>query len=134
MQKPLEITFRNMSNNSKIETLILEKFENVKKISSDVTKCHVIIEKLSNHHQSANRSCVRLDLKVPHINDIIVSEKCSEDEVSLLSTVNKVFKRGKILLSEVVTRNRDRHRAPRDNKFEIEIENESEEALAENEE
>ena len=68
MQNPLEITFRNLTNNPKIETLILEKFENVKKISPDVTKCHVILEKLSKHHQSANTSCVRLDLKVPHIN------------------------------------------------------------------
>lgn len=132
MQKPLEITFHNMNNNPKIEDLILGKFENVKKISPDVTKCHVTIEKLSKHHQSANRACVRIDLKVPRINDIIVSEKCGEDDVSLMSTVNKVFKRGKLLLGEEVARNRDRHRVPRDEKFEIE--GESEEGLGKNEE
>jgi len=110
MQNPLEITFRNMDLNEKIETLIHEKFENVKIISPDVTKCHIILEKLSKHHQSANRSCVRLDLKVPHINDIIVAEKCNEDEASMLSTVIKVFKRSKALLREEVTRIRDRKR------------------------
>ena len=124
MQNPFEITFHNMNNNLKIETLIREKFENVKKISSDVTKCHVILEKLSNHHQSANMSCVRLDLKVSHINDIIISEKCSEDEASLISTVIKVFKRGKTLLREEVSRIRDRSRIPREDNFEIEDENE----------
>ncbi len=124
MKNPLEITFRNMDQNSKIETLILEKFENVKKISSDVTKCHVILEKLSNHHQSANRACARINLKVPNINDIVVSEKCSEDEAALLTTVIKVFKRAKTLLREEVARIRNFNRTPKEKNFEIDVENE----------
>lgn len=119
MQNPLEITFHDISHNEKVNALILEKFENVKKISPNVTKCHVVVEKLSKHHQSANRSCIRLDLKVPHISDIVISEKCSEDEASLLSTINKVLKRGKSLLREEVARNRDRHRAPKDDNFAV---------------
>lgn len=115
MKNPLEITFHNMSHNPKIETLIHEKFDKVKIISPDVTKCHVTLEKLSKHHQSANKSCARLDLKVPHIKDIIVSEKCNEDESSMLTTVIKVFKRGKTLLREEVARKRDHNRVPKDN-------------------
>jgi len=126
MQNPFEITFHNMAHNDKVETVILEKFENVKEISSDVTKCHVIIEKLSHHHQNANRSVVRIDLKVPHIKDIVISEKCSEDEASLLSTTLKVFKRSKILLREEIARIRDRNRAPKNVNVEVEVEDEDE--------
>ena len=122
MQNPLEITFHNIDHNSKIENLILEKFENVKKISSVITKCHVTIERLSSHHQSANRSCVRLDVKVPHFTDIIISEKCSEDEASLLTTVIKVFKRAKSLLREEVARVRANNRLPKSDDFAIEVE------------
>lgn len=114
MQNPLEITFHNMSHNDKVETLILEKFEKVKDISSNVTKCHVTVEKLSRHHQSANASCARLDLKVPHMKDIIISEKCNEDEASLLTAVNKIFKNGKIHLREEVARIRDARRKPKE--------------------
>jgi ribosome-associated translation inhibitor RaiA len=129
MQNPLNITFRNLDHNLRIETVILGKFENVKKISSNVTKCHVILEKLSKHHQSANTACVLIDLKVPHINDIIVSEKCSEDEASLITATIKTFKRVKTLLREEVARIREHNRIPKNENFASEVE--SEEGLEE---
>lgn len=113
MKNPLEITFHNMNHIDEIEEIIQEKFEKVKVISPDVTKCHIILEKLSRHHQSANKSSVRLDIKVPHINDIVVSEKCTEDANELKTTVLKVFKRGKTLLREEVAKRRDKARHPK---------------------
>lgn len=113
MQNPLEITFHDLPHNPKIETLIIEKFEKLKSISKNITKCHVIVEKLSKHHQKANKSCVRLDLKVPHMDDIIISEKCSEEEADLISNVIKVFKRGQHSMREERKRRQDRQRVPR---------------------
>ena len=112
MQNPLEITFHDITNHPKINDLILEKFEKVQTIAPDVTKCHVVIEKLSKHHQKANTAVVRIDIKVPHLDDIFISEKCSEDETDLSKTVIKAFKRGKQHLREEIRRRRDRNRVP----------------------
>ncbi len=94
MQNPLQITSHDMDRNEEVEAMIREKFEKVRAVSPDVTKCHVVLEKLSKHHQTANMACVRLDLKVPHFEDIVVTEKCLEDAASLKSAVLKVFKQG----------------------------------------
>ena len=114
MQNPLEITFHDMQHNANIETVIREKFEKLKVISPNITKCHVVLEKLSKHHQSANTSCARLDLKVPHFDDIFINEKCIEGEAPLIKAVNKIFKRGQLLLREKKKKRRqDSHRSTR---------------------
>ncbi len=120
MQNPLEITFHDMHQNATIETIIQEKFEKIKTISPDVTKCHVSLEKLSKHHQSGNTSCARLDLKVPHFEDIFINEKCVEGEGPLITAVNKIFKRGQILLREEIKRRQDSHRVARPGKYSVE--------------
>lgn len=116
MQNPLEISFRDLRNNEKIEKLIQEKFDKLEGISPDITKCHVILEKLSKHHQTANAACVRLDLKVANFDDIVISEKCSEEEGPLMSAVNKIFKRSQELVRKEKKRRQDRHRIPRPDK------------------
>ncbi len=111
MQNPLEITFHDLARNEKIEQLIEEKFAKLNKIRPDITKCHVFFEKQSKHHQKANSTIVRLDLKVPHFEDIVVSEKCSEDVAVIKTTVIKVFKRSQDLLLEKIKYHRDRNRS-----------------------
>lgn len=120
MQNPLEITFHDLPHYPKIEALIMEKFKKLKAINNEITKCHVILEKLSKHHQKANSSCVRLDLKVPRLDDIIITEKCSEDEADLASNVIKVFKRGQMSMREGLKRRLDRQRAPRPDGIDLE--------------
>lgn len=110
MQNPLEVTFHDLQHNDNIEEIIQEKFEKLKSISPDITKCHIILEKLSKHHQSGNTACARLDIKIPHFEDIIISEKCDETEASLSHTVIKIFKRGKGLVREEIKRRHDKHR------------------------
>ena len=112
MQNPLQITFHDMDHNEDIEAMIQEKFEKVMTVSSDVTKCHVVLEKLSKHHQTANMACVRLDLKVPHFEDIVVTEKCLEDAAPLKSAVLKVFKQGLDLTHKHKKRRLDYKRLP----------------------
>ena len=107
MQNPLEITFHDLTRKDKIEQVIQEKFEKLQKLRADITKCHVFFEKQSKHHQKANSVIVRLDLKIPRFQDIVVSEKCEEDDASLKTTVIKVFKRSQDLLLEKVKYHRD---------------------------
>ncbi|MCB9757982.1 MAG: HPF/RaiA family ribosome-associated protein [Candidatus Omnitrophica bacterium] len=113
MQNPLEVTFHDLIRNESIEQLIEEKFMKLIKIRPDITKCHVFFEKQSKHHQKANRTIVRLDLKVPHFQDIVVSDECSEDIAEMKTTVIKTFKRSQDLLLEKVKYHRDLDRADR---------------------
>lgn len=112
MQNPLQITFHDVKHNEDIEALIQEKFERIKAECPDLTKCHVVLEKLSKHHQKANMACVRLDLKVPHFEDIVVKEECLEDVMSLKSAVVDTFKRGLDLVHKHKKRRLDHKRLP----------------------
>jgi len=94
MKNPLQITFHDIHHNAEVETLIEEKFEKVETENPDVTKCHVIVEKQSKHHKQGNEISVRLDLKIAHFEDIVVTEGCIEDTAALKSAATLVFKRG----------------------------------------
>lgn len=100
MRNPLQVTFHDLDHSTEVETLILEKFEKVKVESPDVTKCHVVLEKLSKHHQKGNMACVRLDLKISNFEDIVVKENCLADKAMLKSTILKVFKQAVDLARE----------------------------------
>ncbi len=112
MQNPLQTIFHDIPHNGNIEALIQEKFEKVLEENPGVTKCHVVFEKLSNHHNKANMACVRLDLKVSRLEDIVVREECFEDAHSLTSAILKVFKRGLELSRKHKKRRLDNKRAP----------------------
>ncbi len=129
MKNPLDVTFHDLTRKEKIEKLILEKFEKLSKLRDDITKCHVFIEKQSKHHQKANSVIVRLDLKVPHLEDIVVSEKCNEDEASIKTTVIKTFKRTQDLLLEKVKYHRDLRRVGREPVVEVNDADEEDEVL-----
>lgn len=94
MNNPLQITYHDITKNSGVEEVIEEKFQKILKENPGVTKCHVILEKQSRHHQKANEVHVRLDLKISRLEDVVVTQRCAEDPISIKSTVNKVFKEG----------------------------------------
>ena len=112
MQNPLLVTFHDIHHNGEIETLIKEKFSRVLNENPDVTKCHVVLEKQSKHHQKANMAHVRLDLKISHYEDIVVTEKCFEELVALKSAVSKAFKQALDLARKHKKRRLDHKRMP----------------------
>ena len=112
MQNPLLVTFHDIHHNGEIEILIKEKFGRILNENPDVTKCHVVLEKQSKHHQKANLAHVRLDLKISHYDDIVVTEKCFEDTTSLKSAVLKAFKEALDLARQHKKRRLDKKRAP----------------------
>jgi hypothetical protein len=127
MQNPLQITFHDLQHNEEIEGLIIEKFEKLKVVSPDITKCHVRLEKLSKHHLKANSACARLDLKVSHFDDIVITEKCNEDTGSLKSAVLKILKNGLLRVREGLKYRKDRIRPARKNRRTVVIEKDKEE-------
>jgi ribosome-associated translation inhibitor RaiA len=112
MRNPLQVTFHDLQHSEEIETLIEEKFEKVKAETPDVTKCHVVLEKLSKHHQKGNMACVRLDLKVSRFEDIVVTENCLADKAMLKSAILKVFKQGVDLARQHKKHRLEKKRAP----------------------
>ena len=112
MQNPLQITYHDIHHSEDIAALIREKFGKILNENPDLTKCRVVLEKLSKHHQKANMACVRLDLKVSHLEDIVVTEKCFEDAASLKSAVLKAFKQALDLARKHKKRRLDHKRMP----------------------
>lgn len=111
MNNPLLITFHDIRHSTKVEDLIKEKFAKLQAERADVTKCHVFIEKETKHHRSSSAVVVRLDLKMPHIEDIVISEKATEDESTLTAAVIKAFKKSHELFHERMKYLRDQKRA-----------------------
>lgn len=126
MQNPLQITFHDLKHDAELEKIIHEKFDKLKPARAEITKCHVSLEKQSKHHTKANLARVRLDLKVAHFDDVVVTEDCREDHASLKTAVLKVFKSGLVLMREEMKRRQDHKGTPLREKF-AEEEDESEE-------
>jgi hypothetical protein len=110
MNNPLLITVHDIRHSVKVEELIKEKFSKLQAEKPDITKCHVFIERTSKHHKTSNSVTVRLDLKVPHIDDILVSEKATEDVSTLSTAVIRIFKRAQELFHERMKYIRDQKR------------------------
>jgi hypothetical protein len=94
MLNPLLITFHDIDKSEEVEVLIREKFAKVLAENPNVTKCHIVVEKLSKHHQKGNMVCVRMDLKIPHFEDTVISEEGEAAKTVIKSLVILVFKRG----------------------------------------
>ena len=115
MQNPLQVTFHDLDHNEEIEALIDEKLEKLKVFSPDITKCHVVLERLSKHHQKANLACARLDLKVTRFDDIVITEKCTDTAASLKSAVLRIFKNALVRVREQIKRRQHNKRKPKEN-------------------
>jgi ribosome-associated translation inhibitor RaiA len=120
MRNPLQVTFHDLQHSDEVETLIEEKFEKVKTENPDVTKCHVVLEKLSKHHQKGNMACVRLDLKISKFDDIVVTENCLADKAMIKSAVIKVFKQGIDLARKYKKHRLEQKRKPLDELHSVE--------------
>lgn len=127
MQNPFKITLHDMPHNEDIDTVIREKFAKFQAAGLDVTKFHIVLEKLSKHHQKANTVAVRLDLKISRFEDIVVTEKGLDDPASVKSAVLKVCKQGLDLAHQQKKRHRDHQHLPLSAVTAVEVEEVEEE-------
>jgi len=65
MQKPLEITFRNIEPSLALESAVRERAEKLEKFCDEIIGCRVIIESPHKHHHRGNLYELRIDLTVP---------------------------------------------------------------------
>lgn len=65
MQKPLEVTFRNMDPSPALEKALRERAEKLEKFCDQIIGCRVIIEAPHKRHSKGNLIHLRIDVTVP---------------------------------------------------------------------
>lgn len=82
MQKPLELSIRDLKNHPIIEEVIMEKIVKLEKMNHKIISCHIFIRKPHKRHNKGNAFSVRIDVKLP--NDRIVVNCQSSIDLSML--------------------------------------------------
>ncbi len=75
MKVPLEITFRNISNNITIESLIRSKIQKLEKINDNIISCHTVVEMPQKDIKGGNLFRVRISLRIPRSPEIVVTRE-----------------------------------------------------------
>lgn len=78
MERPLQITLRNVAHSDALDAHIRERASRLEKSYPRITGCHVVVEVPHKHKHQGNLFNVRLDIKVPG-NEIVLSRDLSED-------------------------------------------------------
>lgn len=94
MRVPVEVTYRNVKKSRKIETLIEEKVEKLNDFHDSIVSCRISIEQAQESKKTGNPHQVRITLRVPPGQELVVNQKSSEDDPGepLLAVINEAFK------------------------------------------
>ncbi len=65
MQRPLELTFRDMEPSTAVEAAVREKAEQLEQYSPYIVGCHVMIERPHRHHHRGNLFSIRIRITAP---------------------------------------------------------------------
>lgn len=65
MEKPLQITFKNLDHSDAIEANVREKAEKLQRFADDMMSCHVTVEAPHKHHHKGNIFHVSIDITLP---------------------------------------------------------------------
>lgn len=65
MQKPLQITYRNMDPSDAMDNTIREKANKLSQFFANIIGCKVVIEQVHKHHKKGNNFQVKIDITVP---------------------------------------------------------------------
>ena len=78
MQKPLEMTFRNMDPSPALEEVVRERTGRLEQFCGEIIGCSVVVESPHKHHHKGNLFHVRIDLTVPD-REIVVQRSPDEE-------------------------------------------------------
>lgn len=78
MQRPLQITIRDIAESEAIDSHIREKVEKLEQFYPHIVGCHVVVEMPHKHSHQGKLFNVRLEIKVPG-SEIVVNRDLSED-------------------------------------------------------
>lgn len=78
MERPLQITLRNVSGSEALEAHIRERAARLEKFHPRITGCQVVVEVPHKHKHQGNLFDIRIDIKVPG-DEIVINREQSED-------------------------------------------------------
>jgi cold shock CspA family protein len=93
MRVPLGITFRGVEKSEGIESLIREKASKLDKLTDSLISCQVAVEKPQKHQRTGNPFRVRINLRVPPGNEIVVKRESSGGDLhdGLTKVIREAF-------------------------------------------
>lgn len=109
MQKPLELTFRDVPRSPHLEELIRSKVARLEKFCDYVIGCRVLVERHHKANQAGGpRHLVRINLTVPAGHEIVVTKDGRSPDVSddLRTVLNRAFQAAERELKKRVARQR----------------------------
>lgn len=69
-----EISYRGVQKTDALESLIAEKIDKMATFYTEISSCHIAIEKAHDHPESGSPYRVRLDITVPEDREIVVDK------------------------------------------------------------
>jgi len=78
MQRPIQITFRDVAHSDALEAHIREKAGKLEELYPHITGCHVTVEQPHKHKHQGKFFNVRIDVRVPG-GELAVTRDLSED-------------------------------------------------------
>lgn len=94
MRVPVEVTYRNVRKSKKIETLIEEKADKLNEFHDGIVSCRISIEQEQESKKTGNPHHVRITIRVPPGQELVVNQKSSEEDPGepLPAVINEAFK------------------------------------------
>jgi ribosomal subunit interface protein len=78
MQRPVQITFRDIAHSEAIESHVREKVAKLEEFYPQITGCHVTLEMPHKHKHQGKQCSVRIDVRVPG-GELVVNRDKHED-------------------------------------------------------
>ena len=75
MQQKLEIVFEDFDPSEAISARLREEAEKLEQFNSRISSARVVIAQPHHHHQKGNSYQVRIHIKVPGMQDVIVNQE-----------------------------------------------------------
>ena len=108
MQIPLELTFRRVRKDPRIEALIRKQVTKLEKVCPHMIRCRVSVEKPQEHQRSGNPFRVRLKLTVPPEHELAAVRNAGEGDLHepLPAVVRRAFQAARRQLKKLVAKQR----------------------------
>lgn len=81
MDMPLEITYRNVEKTPDLDGMIRERAAKLEEFHDHIVSCHVYVDRPQKHQQSGSPYVVRLDIRIPREQEIIVKSNLGDGSV-----------------------------------------------------
>jgi ribosomal subunit interface protein len=79
LQVPLQTTFRNMPRSDALDAHIRERAAKLEEFHPRITSCRVTVEEIARHQHQGREFRVRVDVRVPGHQELVVNRDHAED-------------------------------------------------------